>query len=276
MFDRENQGIGFDPAFDPDRLVTQLPANVEIVPDYYSEKFTHVKADFIVCKMTLEHIRDVAAFVRTVRQSIGDHLDTTVFFQVPDILRILKEIGFWDIYYEHCSYFSLGSLARLFRSQGFQVNGLWKEYGDQYLMIDGQPVETTTQAALPQEDDLEIIAAEVENFAQEIQPTLDRWKQAIQKAVHQGKKVVLWGSGSKGVSFLTSLNICNEIKYTVDVNPYKKDTFLPGTGQQVVSPEFLQEYRPDLVILMNPVYLDEIRADLSSRGLSPEIWPVGV
>jgi hypothetical protein len=27
----------------------------------------------------------------------------------------LKEVAFWDIYYEHCSYFSPGSLAATFR-----------------------------------------------------------------------------------------------------------------------------------------------------------------
>jgi len=65
--------------------------------------------------MTLEHIADTADFIKMVRGSLQDSPSTDVFFQVPDVLRVLEEEAFWDIYYEHCSYFSIGSLARLFR-----------------------------------------------------------------------------------------------------------------------------------------------------------------
>ncbi len=58
------------------------------------------------------------------------------------------------------------------------------------------------------------------------------------------QKVVLWGGGSKGVAFLTTLNITDQIKYAVDINPYKHGTFLAGTGQEIVSPEFLKDYNP--------------------------------
>jgi hypothetical protein len=33
----------------------------------------------------------------------------------------------------------------------------------------------------------------------------------------------------------------------------------------------LMQYRPDVVIVMNPVYRDEIRRDLDVRGLRPDI-----
>ena len=135
----ENQGTGFDPAYESSRLVVKNSDRVEIIPDYYSEKYSGYKADFVCCKMTLEHIRDVANFISQVRRSIGDQHDVTVFFQVPDVDRILDEISFWDIYYEHCSYFTKGSLGGLFRRQGFNVNALWRDYGDQYLMIDARP-----------------------------------------------------------------------------------------------------------------------------------------
>ena len=61
--------------------------------------------------------------MRLVRGSIGDRPQVTVFFELPDMERVLVEQAFWDIYYEHCSYFTLGSLARLFRRTGFDVTG---------------------------------------------------------------------------------------------------------------------------------------------------------
>jgi hypothetical protein len=36
----------------------------------------------------------------------------------------------------------------------------------------------------------------------------------------------------------------------------------------------LKDYRPDVVIAMNPIYLEEIRNDLRSMGLDPELTAV--
>ncbi len=81
----------------------------------------------------------------------------------------------------------------------------------------------------------------------------------------------LWRSGSKSVAFLTTLNIHNEIRYVIDINPYKHGTYVAGTGQKIVAPDFLKEYKPDTVIVMNPIYHEEIRQDLNSMGLTPEL-----
>jgi hypothetical protein len=57
----------------------------------------------------------------------------------------------------------------------------------------------------------------------------------------------------------------------VDINPHKHGKFLAGTGHEIVAPEFLTQYKPDVVIVMNPIYCDEIRADLGRLGLSPQV-----
>ena len=46
---------------------------------------------------------------------------------------------------------------------------------------------------------------------------------------------------------------------------------MAGTGHKVVSPDALREYRPDLVIAMNPIYLPEIGAQLSELGVDSEL-----
>nr|MBP9503044.1 hypothetical protein [Promineifilum sp.] len=80
------------------------------------------------------------------------------------------------------------------------------------------------------------------------------------------------GGGSKGVAFLTTLGqTLADIACAVDINPIKTGTFMAGTGQEIVAPLFLKTYRPDVVIIMNPVYREEISRDLEAMGLSPEI-----
>jgi len=111
----ENRGIGFDPAYVDGRNRSKARHQVTFIKDFYSEKYASYESDLVCCRMTLEHIHDTANFVSMVRRSIGNRTNTLLFFQVPDVTRILRDCAFEDIYYEHCSYFSPGSLARLFR-----------------------------------------------------------------------------------------------------------------------------------------------------------------
>ena len=268
----DNSGVGFDPAYIPGRITSD---RVTFIKDFYSEKYASYTADFFCCKMTLEHIQDVAGFVGTVRRSIGDDTETVVFFQVPDFRRILQEIAFWDIYYEHCSYFSLGSLSRLFRKSGFEVTDLWRDYGDQYLMIEARSGRDQTRERLQAEDDLDDLTKDLNIFVTNQVQKIQKWRSEINAFMEDGCKVVLWGGGSKAVAFLTTLQIKpNKLQYVVDINPYKSGTYMAGTGQEIVAPNFLIEYKPDVVIMMNPIYHVEIQQDLNKMGVQAKLMPV--
>jgi SAM-dependent methyltransferase len=269
-----NTGIGFDPAYVDERDHSKVKDRITFIKDFYSEKYTHHKGDFVCCKMTLEHIRNTGDFVGMVRRSVGDRTDAVVFFQVPDSVRILRDAAFWDIYYEHCSYFSLGSLARLFKRSDFRVCDLWSDYDGQYIMIGAWPGRNDKALPLPAEEDVETLRREVKLFSKKVGEKLDEWKQSLSEFNRKGMKTVLWGGGSKGVAFLTTLGISKEVGYIVDINPFKEGTYMAGTGHKIVGPEFLRTYRPDIVIIMNPVYRDEITAKCVSLGLSPEIRTV--
>jgi C-methyltransferase C-terminal domain len=212
--------------------------------------------------------------MRTVRRSIGDRPETVVFFQVPDLPRILRERAFWDIYYEHCSYFAAGSLARLFRHTGFRVLETWTAYNEQYLMIEARPSDAVEPTADETDEDVRALWTEVADFAAHSSAKIATWKKDLAQMKQQSQRVVVWGGGSKGVTFLTTLGVTDEVAYAVDVNPHKHGTFMAGTGHEVVSPQFLKDYRPDVVIVMNPVYTEEISRDLRGLGLNPRLIPV--
>jgi hypothetical protein len=270
-----NKGIGFDPAYIPERNTSPAKDRIQFIRDLYSEKYREYKGDFVCCKMTLEHIPDTLAFMQTVRQSVGDNPATTVFFQIPEMRRILKEQAFWDIYYEHCSYFTKGSLGRLFRKAGFDVLKLWTDYDDQYLMIESRPsIGGRSTAPLPEEDDLQVLGKETREFRLGIEKFLHGWRDRMDAMQREKRRVVIWGAGSKGVAFLTKLNITAEVGYAIDINPFKDGTFMAGTGHAIKLPTFLKEYRPDDVIVMNPIYMDEVRSALTGLGLSPALIPI--
>jgi hypothetical protein len=69
---------------------------------------------------------------------------------------------------------------------------------------------------------------------------------------------------------MTTLKIKDEIQYIVDINPNRHGKFIPGVGKQIVSPNFLKDYKPEVIIIMNPVYLDEIRKMVETMGIKAE------
>ncbi len=269
-----NRGIGFDPGYIENRIESPALQHITFIQDFYSEKYSSYQGDFVCCKMTLEHIHPTAEFISTIRRSIGDRSETIVFFQIPEATRILRDCAFEDIYYEHCSYFTPGSLGRLFRRCGFEVFNLSTEYDDQYLTIEARPATypVDTQTALPQEEDMPILKEYVAEFPKQLQIKRQLWHSRLASFAAQGKKIVLWGSGSKGVSFLTTLDVGKMIEYVVDINPFRKGFYMSGTGQQIVAPDFLKAYRPDVVVIMNPIYRKEISNTLRQLGLSPELF----
>ena len=66
----------------------------------------------------------------------------------------------------------------------------------------------------------------------------------------------------------------DEVGYVVDINPYKHNTFSAKTGHKIIPPDFLRDYNPDVVIIMNPIYHREIQQNLKQMKLSPKIVPV--
>ena len=86
-----------------------------------------------------------------------------------------------------------------------------------------------------------------------------------------GKKVVIWGAGSKGITFLNLQAGAGRIDYAVDLNPRKHGRYITGTGQRIVPPDFLAEYVPDAIIVMNPLYVDEIRLMVHELGIDPQM-----
>jgi SAM-dependent methyltransferase len=266
-----NRGVGFDPGFIPSRVDERSGTKFRVVQDFYSEKYADYAGDFVACKMTLEHIPDVGEFIATVRRSIGERYDTVVFFQIPSVTRILDSCAFEDIYYEHCSYFSPGSLARLFRRNRFDVLALGTEYDDQYLTIEALPTQENTSSDRAEEDDLSLLKASVGAFRERYEEKLSYWRHRLGELSRQDATVAIWGSGSKGVAFLSAVDEANTVRYAVDINPYRRHYHMPGTGQEILGPEDLPAVKPDALIVMNPIYRDEIQAQVVGLGLRAEI-----
>jgi hypothetical protein len=263
-------GIGFDPSYVPEQRRSD---RVTFVQDYYSERYAGTyHADLICCRHVLEHIPSPRDFLTTVRRSIDDPARTAVFFEVPNVLYTLRDRGIWDLIYEHYSYFSPQSLTYAFQAAGFQVTDVRQEFGGQFLTLEARVA--TASSALQHDDahvDLAGLTMDARHFADTYREKVAHWNGIISALRAHGRRVAIWGAGSKGVTFLNVLAADDLIQYVIDINPRKIGMHVAGTGQQIMSPDILHSYQPDTVIVMNPLYQHEIRATLQEHGVEADI-----
>jgi hypothetical protein len=96
------------------------------------------------------------------------------------------------------------------------------------------------------------------------------WQECLKQFDQGGTRVVAWGTGGKGITFLNSFDTRKRIPFVVDINPHRHNKFVPQSGQKTVSPDFLREYRPDVVVITNALYESEIRREIRALGIHCE------
>lgn len=267
----DNNGVGFDPSYDRDKTDNGPGGNFTVIPDFYSERYADYKSDFICCRHVLEHIHSPRDFIKRIRNAVGNRLSTSIYFEVPNVVFTLEGLGIWDLIYEHCNYFCEFSLKYLFNACFFKERDVRDAFGGQFLCIDAFPVEERFYPRAKKEQDIKEIVDYVQMFSEKYYSKLGAWKSKLNNMANSGKRIVIWGAGSKGVTFLNALKVGNEIEYVVDMNPRKSDMYVAGTGHKIVHPEFLRDYRPHTVIIMNPNYLEEIGNIIKEMKISSEL-----
>ena len=265
------QGLGIDPAWRPGRLGPEAADRLRFMPQLWRQGDPAFVADLLVCRHTLEHIGPVRSFLRDLCQAMGRC--GTLMLEVPDTRRILAERAFWDIYYEHVTYFTAGSLARVARAAGFRPTLLERGYGEQYLLLEA--VSGGGGGEFACEEPVHETVEQAGRFGQEVTARIANLSASLMQRHAAGQQIVLWGSGSKAVACLSGLGPGVSVEAVVDINPHKWGKFMAGTGHEIVAPADLARIRPDLVVIMNPIYLDEIGDELSRHGLRPELTALG-
>jgi SAM-dependent methyltransferase len=265
-----NRGIGFDPSFIPGRANTTAGDGIDIVADYYSKRYANRCCDFLCSRHMLEHVPDPLAIVASVSQALGENPRAAVYFEVPNALFTLREKGVWDIIYEHCSYFTPQSIYHLFAKVGFGVLNVQESFGGQFLSLEALVSNESLDSYYPAPGNLGRLAGDVAVFTDSREALVHRWIMLFDEMRKRGRRAIPWGAGAKGTIFLNVLEKHALVDYVVDINPHKQGRFVPGTGQQIIPPGALRDLKPDVLILMNPIYQDEVRRTVTQFGLAPE------
>ncbi len=257
--------IGFDPSLNPEHI--EVNPELELISELYSEKFAELHGDYMPCRHVIEHIPDPPEFLADIRRAIGNH-PAVVYFETPHVGWVLENLTFWDIFYEHCSYWSPYAIAQVFSQAGFQVHAVRSQFCDQYLGLEATVNMPSRDLFLASNENPGRMADRLEYFNTNYHEKIQQLSDEIVRAQQEGERCVVWGAGAKGVTFLNLLKIPLEtIGHVVDINPRKQELYIPGTGQEIVSPEALREILPKTIFIMNPIYASEAQNTVKELGL---------
>ena len=244
------EAVGFDPSW---RGADGAgPAGTRL----HRQLFDHATAaglapdpDVVIARHVIEHVPDPVGFLRTIRAALPAGATARLFLETPCNQWIRASGAVHDLFYEHCSLFDAGSLARALTLAGFVPERVERVFGGQYLWAEATP-------APPQPRGL----ASDELFQA-------RWRTTIARA--QGP-VAVWGASAKGATFLVLADPGgSRVDCVIDINPAKQGRFIAATGHAIVAPDAAAQRGVGTIIIMNPNYREEIVATARSIGWKP-------
>jgi len=263
-----NHGVGIDPTLSTETTTSCGAGTIKLIPDYFSEKHEQYIGDFVCCLSVFEDIPAPVQFLKSLRDSIGNR-NIPMYFEVFNGFRAIAEEEVWSVHYEQCNYFSPESLRNMFQLAGFEVTQSGTCYkDDQYIYVEVIPTNAPTdfQCELPP-----AFSAHVQRFSQAFNERREWWVKKLDTCREREQRVVCWGSGGKGVSFLSSLPNNNVIQSVIDINPDRQNHYMPTGSQLIVGPETLTEQKPDVVVITNQLYQQEITQTLADMNLNCEL-----
>lgn len=231
--------IGFDPTYEGN--------SKHIIKEYFTGD-AETKADVIILRHTLEHIPNPFTFLHTIAKA--NQYTGKIFIEVPTFDWIEQKQAFWDVFYEHCNYFTEKTLANMFvkSTTGNFFNGqyiyIWAELAD--LKPITHDFSTDTDLTINFENKFDTIKTELSKH----------------------NKVVIWGAGAKGSTFLNLLDYeKTKVDYVIDINPSKQNKYIAGTGHPIYAPDVLKKDTPDVIWVMNENYLQEIQKIVNNNNI---------
>ncbi len=262
------KAIGVDPSINVSKIANDL--GLETIVAFFDSataeaiKNRYQKSDMIVASSIFTHLEDPHLFIEGVKNLMTD--DGKFIIEVEYIGNILKDVQFERFYLDRIFYYSLTSLKHLFEAHGMHI-------------VDAEEIEPhggslrvtackTGYNLAPTDRVNHFIEEEKTNLTptslKEFSSRVDSYIMAFRDKLLEYKKSNLRVAGYSAPARVAT--ICNyggigpaHIEFIVDDSPLKQNRFSPGTHIPIVPKSFLEERKPDVLVVFAYEYFDDIK-----------------
>lgn len=267
------RGIGYDPA-----LTENGEPNDDGTVSLRKQPYTAADCitdltRLVVCRHVLEHLAEPAELLKLVRARAASVSGIRFYFEVPNAETMLEHCGLWDVIFEHPLYFTRDSIRALLEISGYVLTSIDLAFDDQFLSVEAR-IGALREKDTVRMSDLSLSDDTLTRFRREAAAREYHWRRFFERREQSIGPAVLWGVGSKGVSFLNALADPAHIAAAVDLNPRKQGRYVAGSGHRIVAPEALRTIEPDVVLVSNAFYRDEVESDLRALGQNADVLTI--
>jgi ubiquinone/menaquinone biosynthesis C-methylase UbiE len=257
------RGTGYDTAYEGSCGRTR--AGVRFYRQYVSASDISSRFDAVICRHVIEHVADIGGFLKELHAIAIACGDPVTILETPAFEWTADNLCFWDIFYEHCNYFTRPCLAWLCEQAGFTVTDQRLAFGGQYQLLElkARPKHSALSPRMPN------IPLSLTFFARRAEARLVGLEKRLQAAgVERGWAV--WGAAAKGVALINRLKKIQP-RFVIDSNPAKQGCVICGACVPVIAPSDPRIRSLALVLIVNPNYEAEMTSTLRKSGFANTI-----
>lgn len=220
--------------------------------------------DLVIGNNVLAHVPDINSFVEGLAIVLSPH--GTITMEFPHLMRLIEGKQFDTIYHEHFYYLSLTAAQKIFQAHGLDIYDVEEipTHGGSlriYAAHSGKyAVRNSVTALLLREQTFGLTTIDrYAYFSEQIMNIKLETLSLLAKLKRDGKRIAAFGAAAKGNTFLNYCGIKSDIiDFVIDSNPHKQGNYLPGSLIPIVSPDILQKYKPDYLLILPWNWTQEI------------------
>lgn len=216
------------------------------------------KADLIIGNNVLAHVPDINNFIEGIKAALKN--EGTVTLEFPHLLKLIEYNQFDTIYHEHFSYFSLGTVIKIFEAHALKVYDVEElpTHGGSLRIYAALKSNMKYEAAnivkhiLKEEQEMGLLdVSSYENFNKKVLKIKLDSIRLLGELKEKGAKIAAFGAAAKGNTFLNYCGIGKEfIDFIADSSLAKQGLYLPGTRIPITTPDAIRNTKPDYIVIL--------------------------
>ena len=226
------------------------------------------KFKLITSTNVFQHTAPIADYTEAVAMSLED---SGIWCLEFPYWKVSMETNQFDqIYHEHVYFYLVEPLKILFEKYGLEIIRIKKYeiHGGSLRLLIGKkgkwPVSSFVEEIINEEHCL--TPDFYHSWGSKLETHIEKCKQLLQNIKKSGAKIVGFGAAAKGCIFLNTLKMdYNILDAVIDDTDLKQGKYIPGTGIQIVSRDYLKVNDVDYILILAHNFKDIIIESLKKE-----------